>query len=125
MAADEPPKARRRRPRSKLDAPAAQPAVSIDAALDHERIQLMQIHAMLKCLYEVLLYADDDDSIMHADVANVAARLLNESVARLELLRVHSPRVDTPENKRGESQPAEGVVPPHHQVKDVPPPYLC
>ncbi|MDY6948123.1 MAG: hypothetical protein SXG53_20640 [Pseudomonadota bacterium] len=38
---------------------------------------------MLKCLYEVLLYADDDDSVMHADVANVCARLINESVRRL------------------------------------------
>ena len=38
---------------------------------------------MLKCLYEVLLYADDDDSVMHAEVANVRARLINESVRRL------------------------------------------
>lgn len=44
----------------------------------------MQIYAMLKCLYEVLLYADDDDSIMHADVANVSALLIDECVVRLE-----------------------------------------
>jgi transcriptional regulator with XRE-family HTH domain len=44
---------------------------------------------MLKCLYEVLLYADDDDSVMHADVANVCARLINESVTRLGDLLMH------------------------------------
>lgn len=44
----------------------------------------MQINAMLKCLYEVLLYADDDDSIMHADVANVSAVLINDCIVRLE-----------------------------------------
>jgi hypothetical protein len=54
--------------------------------VEHERIELMQIGAMLKCLYEVLLYADDDDSVMHADVANVCARLINDCVTRLDRL---------------------------------------
>jgi hypothetical protein len=43
---------------------------------------------MLKCLYEVLLYADDYDSVMHADVDNVCARLIGESARRLGDLRV-------------------------------------
>lgn len=55
--------------------------------IESERVELLQVQAMLKCLYEVLLYADDDDSLMHADVANVCARLINDSVCRLgELL---------------------------------------
>jgi len=58
-------------------------ADDVTNAIEYERVELMQIQAMLKCLYEVLLYADDDDSVMHADVANVCARLINESVSRL------------------------------------------
>ena len=45
-------------------------APDVAQAIEHERSELLQIQAMLKCLYEVLLYADDDDSVMHADVAN-------------------------------------------------------
>lgn len=39
---------------------------------------------MARCLYDVLLYADDDDATMHADVAKVIARLIEESVDALE-----------------------------------------
>ncbi len=48
----------------------------------------MQIHAMARCLNDVLLYADDADSPMHADVALIIARLLNESVGRLDAVRM-------------------------------------
>lgn len=54
--------------------------------IESERVELLQVQAMLKCLYEVLLYADDDDSLMHADVANVCARLINDSACRLDKL---------------------------------------
>lgn len=57
---------------------------ALEGTVENERVELMQVHAMLKCLYQVLLYADDDDSLMHADVANVAARLIVDSVERLE-----------------------------------------
>lgn len=64
-------------------------AADVAEAIEHERVELMQIQAMLKCLYEVLLYADDDDSVMHADVANVCARLINDSVGLLDKLLMH------------------------------------
>jgi hypothetical protein len=67
-------------------APRPMSAADVTEAIEHERVELLQIQAMLKCLYEVLLYADDDDSVMRADVANVCARLINESVARLDQL---------------------------------------
>jgi hypothetical protein len=60
------------------------PPLTLEAVIENERIMLLQIRAMLHCLYEVLLYADDDDTILHADVANTAARLINESCARLD-----------------------------------------
>lgn len=71
----------------KADATAKAVTLTADALeeiIENERVHLMQIYAMLKCLYEVLLYADDDDSIMHADVANVSALLIDECVVRLE-----------------------------------------
>lgn len=61
---------------------------ALSELIDHERGELMQIHAMARCLNDVLLYADDDDSPMHADVALIIARLLNESVARLDAVRM-------------------------------------
>ena len=62
---------------------AKQPKTLI-GAIERERIEQMQVMAMLKCLYQVLLYADDDDSILHADVANVCSRLLDESIVRMD-----------------------------------------
>jgi hypothetical protein len=93
------------------------PPVSLSEAIENERIELMQIHAMLKCLYEVLLYADDDDSVMHADVANVCARLLSDCVARLDAIRLLTLRM-APGND--DPQP-----PQTHQVRDNRAVYLC
>lgn len=42
------------------------------------------MQGMARCLYDVLLYSDDDDGTMHADVAQVIARLIAESVDALE-----------------------------------------
>lgn len=115
--ADEPTQPRRRQRKSRAPQPAVQSTMaSLEQAIEYERTQLSQIHAMLKCLYEVLLYADDDDSVMHADVANVAARLLCESVARLELLRV---RVEQPYERA-----VDNASPVPHQVKESTTVYL-
>jgi len=94
------------------------PPASLGEAIENERIELMQVQAMLRCLYEVLLYADDDDSVMHADVANVCARLISDSVARLEAVRLLSLRTSPSDD--------EGPVPPYpHQVRDIQARYLC
>ena len=63
---------------------AKQPPVPLHEVVKEQRTELMQIHGMLRCLKEVLLYADDDDSVMHSDVAFVCARLLNECITRLD-----------------------------------------
>ncbi len=34
---------------------------------------MLEIRAMLHCLSDVLLYADDDDTVMHAEVAKSTA----------------------------------------------------
>lgn len=75
---------------------------TLSELIEHERAELMQIHAMVRCLNDVLLYADDDDSPMHADVALVIARLLNDSVGRLESVRMRVAQLEqavTPPNQ--------------------------
>ena len=57
---------------------------SLEELIEAERANLMQVQGMTRCLYDVLLYSDDDDGTMHADVALVMARLIAESVDALE-----------------------------------------
>lgn len=56
---------------------------SLEELIDAERVNLMQVEAMARCLYDVLLYSDDDDGTMHADVAKIIARLIKEAVDSL------------------------------------------
>ena len=55
-----------------------------DQAIETERRRLMQVHSLLHCLSEVLLHADGEDAILYAQVAQLGAELLDDSVARLE-----------------------------------------
>jgi hypothetical protein len=57
---------------------------SLEELIDTERANLSQVRGMARCLYDVLLYADDNVATMHADVAKVIARLIEESVDALE-----------------------------------------
>jgi hypothetical protein len=121
MAPDEPSAPRRRR-RSSLASPAASPATLPSAAslaelIEHERAELMQIQAMAKCLNDVLLYSDDDDGTMHADVAHVVARLLDDSIARLYLLRTRVAEL--------EAAAEESAASPPYQVREERGAYLC
>jgi len=60
------------------------PGRSLEELIEVERANLMQVQGMARVLYDVLLYSDDDDGTMHADVAQVIARLIAESVDALE-----------------------------------------
>ena len=87
---------------------------ALSELIEHERSELMQVHAMVRCLNDVLLYADDDDSPMHADVALVIARLLNDSVGRLEMIRVRVAELEqaaTPPNQVRELRATYRVSP--------------
>jgi hypothetical protein len=92
-----PTRSRRNQPKAPAAPPSAAPPatntpppppLTLEQAIENERTMLLQIRAMLHCLYEVLLYADDDDTVMHADVAHTAARLINESCARLDAVNL-------------------------------------
>jgi hypothetical protein len=102
------------------------PPLTLEAVIENERTLLLQIRAMLHCLYEVLLYADDDDTIMHADVAHTAARLLNESCARLDSANV-APLIEALRKGGSDALRAdEPDVPGHgpYQVREPTPVYL-
>lgn len=89
--------------------------------IEHERRELMQIHAMTKCLTDVLLYSDDDDATMHSDVADVVARLLNDSVARLDVVRTRVAQLEAAIQEHAYSIP----TPPPHEVRETRGTYLC
>jgi hypothetical protein len=101
--------------------------LTLEQVIENERILLLQIRAMLHCLYEVLLYADDDDTILHAEVAQTSARLLNESCERLDSVNLQ-PLIDAFRIRdavaAGEDDPDLTSYGPH-QVRELRPVYLA
>lgn len=74
---------------------------SLEELIEAERVNLMQVQAMARCLYDILLYSDDDDGTMHAAVAELIARLVKEAVDALEKIvrRVKSGEFGPPPGK--------------------------
>src|SRR5687767_9960592 len=78
----------------------------LEQTIEAERSKLLQASAVQKCLYEVLLYADGEDAIQYAEAAHVVSTLIDDSVARLDLVRLR-PQIE--ELKRG-SKPSHKVA---------------
>lgn len=78
----------------------------LEQTIEAERGKLLQANAVLRCLYEVLLYADGEDAIKYAEAAHVVATLIDDAVARLDSVRLR-PLVD--ELKRG-GKPDDGTT---------------
>ncbi|MBL8271608.1 hypothetical protein [Steroidobacter sp.] len=74
---------------------------SLEELIEAERTNLMQVQGMARVLYDVLLYSDDDDGTMHADLTKVIARLIAESVDALEKIvrRFKAGELSPPPNK--------------------------
>ena len=70
----------------------------LEQTIEAERRKLLQANAVLRCLYEVLLYAEGEDSVTYAEAAHVVATLIDDSVARLDLIQLR-PQIE--ELKRG------------------------
>ena len=66
---------------------------SLQQAIEAERARLLQVSCVLHCLYEVLPYADGDDAVTYAEAAHLAATLIDESVERLDSVRI-GPMID-------------------------------
>jgi hypothetical protein len=73
-------------PGSNLNVPAGTSA--LQQAIDAERARLLQVSCVLHCLYEVLLYAEGDKAITYAEAAHLAANLIDESVEKLDSVRL-------------------------------------
>ena len=78
----------------------------LEQTIEAERSKLLQANAVLRCLYEVLLYADGEDPIKYAEAAHVVSTLIDDSLARLDSVRLR-PLVE--ELKRG-VKPDDGSV---------------
>jgi hypothetical protein len=78
----------------------------LEQTIESERTKLLRANAVLKCLYEVLLYADGEDAIQYAEAAHVVATLIDDSVARLDLVRLR-PQIE--ELRRG-GRPDDGTM---------------
>ena len=78
----------------------------LEQTIDAERSKLLQANAIQRCLYEVLLYADGEDAIHYAEAARVVSTLIDDTVARLDLVRLR-PQI---EELKHSSKPDDGTV---------------
>jgi len=60
----------------------------LEQLIEAERLQLLQARGVLKCLRDVLVHAEGRHAISYADVAQVAARLIEKSLDRLDSVRL-------------------------------------
>lgn len=60
----------------------------LEHAIDAERARLLQVHSVLHCLYEVLLYADGEDACTYAEAAHLAAMLIDDVVVNLDPVKL-------------------------------------
>ena len=61
---------------------------ALERAIEAERARLIQIHSVVHCLYEVLLYADSEDAASYAEAAHLAAMLIDDVVVQLDPVRI-------------------------------------
>jgi hypothetical protein len=60
----------------------------LEQAIETERARLLQVHSVLHCLYEVLLYADSEEAVTYAEAAHLAAMLIDDVVEQLDPVRL-------------------------------------
>jgi hypothetical protein len=70
----------------------------LEQALNAERARLLQVHSVLHCLYEVLLYADGEDASTYAEAAHLAAMLIDDIVVNLDAVKLR-PMIEAIERK--------------------------
>lgn len=87
----------------------------LEQHISRERGRLLQVHSVLHCLYEVLLYAEGEDAIMYAEAAHLAAMMVDESATQLDSLSI-KPLIDALKMESG--GPGGGGF----SVREPPPP---
>jgi hypothetical protein len=61
----------------------------LERTIEAQRKRLLEAHGVLTCLYEVLLHAEGEEAVSHAQAAQVAADLINKSVEDLDLVHLY------------------------------------
>lgn len=56
--------------------------------IEAQRAKMLQAHAVMTCVREVLLYAEGDDAEIYAEAANAAAVLANDAAEGLDSVRL-------------------------------------
>ena len=82
------------------------PPRTLEEAVENVRSLLMQVRATLHCLSDVLLYSDDDDAVLHAEVAKALESWVNEAAVMLDLVNL-KPLIEAL-RQRGGGEPGEG-----------------
>jgi hypothetical protein len=68
--------------------PSADAIARFEQSIEAERTRLLQVHSVLHCLYEVLLYAEGEESSTYAEAAHLAAMLIDDAVANLDPVKL-------------------------------------
>jgi len=82
--------------------PEMPPPQTLEEAINRVRALLLDVRSMLRCLSEVLQYSDDNDGVMHAEVADAAARWVNDSAADLDMAKL-GPLIEAMRKRADES----------------------
>lgn len=101
------------------------PPRTLEEAVENVRTLLMQIRATLHCLSDVLLYSDDDDAVMHAEVAKALEDWVNEATVKLDLVNLR-PLIEAL-RPHGNGEEGEGGPASHepYRVREPTPVYLA
>lgn len=63
---------------------------ALEPMIAAQRAKLISAHAVQKCLYEVLMYADGEDAVAYAETAQVVATLMEDVIDNLDSVRLRS-----------------------------------
>jgi hypothetical protein len=64
------------------------PEQQLGQLIEAQRSKMLQAHAVMTCVREVLLYAEGDDAVIYAEAANAAAVLANDAAEGLDSVRL-------------------------------------
>ena len=64
------------------------PRTQLQQRIEAQRAQLLRAHSVIRCLHDALLYAADDDALIYAEAAHVAANLIDNTVEELDSVHV-------------------------------------
>lgn len=106
--------------------PPMREAHTLEEAIESVRTLMMQVRSVLHCLSDVLTYTDDDDAVMHAEVARSAAGWANLAAAELDLVKLR-PWIDAIKRDGGGASGEGGagaIEQGLYQVRESSPVYL-